>query len=225
MKLFLVIICINFTSFFYSQQYDKKVSYQVELIFDEGFSKNEVLGEYYRIGQENAKFLEFELIFNGTSSYFYKIDNLDVGENDLNFSLSFANYRGKTFQDEKFNFSQIEYEGKKFLIKEERNLSWEYTNETKWIDGYLCYKATTNYIVTNPVREFKHPVIAWYCPTLPYQYGPNGYGGLPGLIFQLQERNVIFGLTKINLENINNTIPVLEVGKAITKEQLSKLID
>jgi len=105
MKLFLVIICINFTSFFYSQQYDKKVSYQVELIFDEGFSKNEVLGEYYRIGQENAKFLEFELIFNGTSSYFYKIDNLDVGENDLNFSLSFANYRGKTFQDEKFNFS------------------------------------------------------------------------------------------------------------------------
>jgi len=60
---------------------------------------------------------------------------------------------------------------------------------------------------------------------LPYQYGPNGYGGLPGLIFQLQERNVIFGLTKIDLENTNNTVPILEVGKAITKEQLSKLID
>jgi GLPGLI family protein len=75
------------------------------------------------------------------------------------------------------------------------------TNETKLIDNYLCYKATNIYKVTNDIKTFLHPVIAWYCPQIPYRYGPNGYSNLPGLILELQVRNVVFGAKVIKLDS------------------------
>ena len=95
------------------------------------------------------------------------------------------------------------------------------------IDSYLCYKATNVNIVDNGSGKiFRHPVIAWYCPALPYNYGPNWYSNLPGLILQLQVRNVVFGVKKIDLnsdEDFDHTF--LDKVKTISLEELYKRID
>ena len=71
-------------------------------------------------------------------------------------------------------------------------------------------------------KVFNHPVIAWYCPKLPYAFGPNTYGNLPGLILELQVRNVVYGVKKIDL-NSDLTFDTAFLAKKtiITEEELN----
>jgi GLPGLI family protein len=48
-------------------------------------------------------------------------------------------------------------------------------------------------------KEVSKVVSAWYCPSIPYSYGPNGHFGLPGLIFELEDVGVLFALKLIFL--------------------------
>jgi GLPGLI family protein len=86
----------------------------------------------------------------------------------------------------------------KLLVKQTRDTKWEMHNESKKIGDYTCYKATATLVRVNPAGTFKFPIIAWYCPKIPLPYGPLGYSGLPGLILELQERNLVYGAEKIN---------------------------
>ena len=109
------------------------------------------------------------------------------------------------------------------MIKKPLKSNWQLHDETKFIGDYLCYKATNVYRVENEVRVFNHPVVAWYCPKLPYNYGPNGYSNLPGLILELQERNVVFGATKIDLDSdLDFDAEFLKTVKTISEEDLNK---
>jgi GLPGLI family protein len=95
----------------------------------------------------------------------------------------------------------------------------------KEIEGFLCYKATSTNIVINQKGTFRFPIIAWYCPKIPLSFGPNGYGNLPGLILELQVRNVMYGVKKIDL-NLKKP-SVLAKPKdypVITDEQFNKII-
>ena len=97
-------------------------------------------------------------------------------------------------------------------------------NETKQIGAYLCYKATSEQVVVNSKGTFKHPIVAWYCPNIPFNFGPKGYSGLPGLILELQIRNITWGVTKIELSKENKIIEKPKKGKLITEEEFKKII-
>jgi GLPGLI family protein len=43
-------------------------------------------------------------------------------------------------------------------------------------------------------------VIAWYTTQIPYNFGPKDYNGLPGLILELQEDNLLIKASKITLQ-------------------------
>ena len=112
------------------------------------------------------------------------------------------------------------------LIKE-RNANWELHNESKMIGDYKCYKATCFYIADNALKS-KFTIIAWYAPSIPYPFGPKGYGGLPGMILELQDRIVLYGATKINLQTLINakkSILKKPEGKRITSEKYSERIN
>jgi len=78
---------------------------------------------------------------------------------------------------------------------------WEVLNETKEIDGFLCYKAKTVKTIKNPAGYFSSPVVAWFCPKLSYSAGPLDFNGLPGLILQVKYRGATYEATKINLKS------------------------
>ena len=40
-----------------------------------------------------------------------------------------------------------------------------------------------------------------FCPSLPYSFGPVGYGGLPGLILELQVRKSWFAVSKLDFDS------------------------
>ena len=90
--------------------------------------------------------------------------------------------------------------GKVFLIKD--NLvayDWELTGETKNIGNYTCYKAKFEReeediqinMIDGEVKEEKvtkkRTIVAWYTPEVPISNGPSNYGGLPGLILEVND--------------------------------------
>ncbi|WP_084163941.1 GLPGLI family protein [Olivibacter sitiensis] len=92
-----------------------------------------------------------------------------------------------------------------FLMQVPRADSWKITNESKQIGEFTCIKATTQTKTVNPEgKEFVKNAIAWFCPDLDYPFGPLKYGGLPGLIVELQTETVLFGLKSISFSNTPN---------------------
>ena len=105
------------------------------------------------------------------------------------------------------------------VIHDDQMGGWTLHNESKKIDGYNCYKATKHHVQPNSEIEFT--IEAWYTPEIPVPYGPAGYGGLPGLILQMERSHVIFVADKITLNPKGGIKPIKEVepGRIITNEE------
>lgn len=74
---------------------------------------------------------------------------------------------------------------------------WEITDETKYIDKYKCYKA---YIFFKGKLNKKDEI--WFTPEIPFQFGPNKYVGLPGLVLEVNMGKIRFIATKITLDMV-----------------------
>lgn len=95
-----------------------------------------------------------------------------------------------------------------FLVIKEYYNDWLIYNESKIINGFTCYKSEyTLKSINRKGKEVKRIVTAWFCPELPYSFGPNGYCGLPGLILELQDKNITYGVKKIEFKKNNIEIP------------------
>lgn len=220
-NLFYLLLLISLPSF--SQIKGGEISYTVSLKFDEGFSKDKNLKDYYKKAQEGAKKLILTLKFNEKESIFYA-NNL-MEDEEIEWAKSFTEtddiYYVQQNSDNKLLQTEI-FQGK-YVINYSEKRTWKLENESKLIDGYLCYKATSELVVKNSVGVFKYPIVAWYCPSIPLNFGPKGYSGLPGLILELQERNTLFGVQKINVAEKNVIIKKPNDGKIVTQEEFDKI--
>ena len=202
------------------------VEYKVQINDEENlFKDNDFLRDIFLKAIKNDSKVNFGLLINSNSSKFYNLSSLNSEDSfdEEKIVLSFSNYSGIVFNYNDSIFKQSSLLGKNIYSKEPSKKKWELHNETKLIDNYLCYKTNTIYKVSNCEKIFNHPVTAWYCPALPYKFGPNGYGNLPGLILELQVRNVLFGITKIDLKtDIELDLSSLKKAKILTEEELEK---
>jgi GLPGLI family protein len=207
----------------FSQIKGGEITYTVSLKFDEGFSKDKNLIDYYRKAQEGAKKIILTLKFNKNESLFYSNDILE--NEDVDFAKIFTGtddiYYVQQKSDDKLLQTNMFFG--KYVIQYSEKRTWQLENETKLIDGYLCYKATSELVVKNSVGVFKYPLVAWYCPSIPLNFGPKGYSGLPGLILELQERNTLFGVQNINIAEKNVIIKKPSDGKIVTQEEFDKI--
>jgi GLPGLI family protein len=73
------------------------------------------------------------------------------------------------------------------LVESNTQFNWELSSESKKIDNFNCYKAicTISYL-SKDGNKSNRVVTAWYCPEIRFNYGPNGFAGLPGLILELE---------------------------------------
>lgn len=134
----------------------------------------------------------------------------------------FSRYKGYVISDSVFNYIEKNIGTKKNTLKTPRNKDWELSNESKIIQNFTCYKATSKEIVKNSKGDFEYVITAWYCPQIPYQFGPNGFGGLPGLIFELQFDTALYGLTNLTLNDSKIKIDEVDPNKIITEEEFNK---
>ncbi len=107
--------------------------------------------------------------------------------------------------------------GKYFIIEkgiEKRD--WKLLNEQREILGYTCMKATlqTNEGLTT----------AWFTPQIPISNGPNDWGGLPGMILELDANNgkTIYVATHYS-ETDKVEISIPEEGKKVTEKEYEEL--
>lgn len=203
------------------------VQYRVTISDEPIFKDNAIARNQFENAMKDANKLKFSLLVNKTKSYFFNNPSLSFNETaeSRQSTLIFANYIGEIFSETDTIYENIRFLGKNIYLKKPINTNWTLHNETKIIDGYECFKATTEYIVINDVGEFRHPVIAWYCPKIHYPFGPNGYGGLPGLILQIQIRNATYGVDSIEFNTDKSFEFQKNKMKILNEKELKAALD
>ena len=127
--------------------------------------------------------------------------------------------------------------GKIFLIKDNLvSYDWELTGETKNIGNYTCYKAVFEKeeesieikMIDGEVKEEKgikkRTIVAWYTTDIPISNGPKNYGGLPGLILEVNDGNETIMCSELVL-NPSKTIDIKEPtkGKQVSRKKFSEI--
>ena len=116
--------------------------------------------------------------------------------------------------------TQREFLGRDFLISGEAfRQVWRVTSEMSTYQGYMTLKATTTVDSTE--------VEAWFSPQIPAPFGPDTYGGLPGMILVLTENggNTTYVAREIALEPIEQEALIAPTrGQAVTQEAYDEIV-
>ena len=223
----LLVYLLLYNGYVLAQNSAIQVNYKVSIKNEEEtFNNHAQLRAYFEYSIKNSWKLNFVLKVEQKGSSFLFQPNDLFDKNNLNdkIMLDFAGNLGPIYCLNDSVYSNINFLGKNIYQQSAKIIDWKLHEDTKKIDGYLCYKATNVYKVEYGEKVFNHPVVAWFCPELPYQYGPNGYGNLPGLILELQVRNVVFGADKIEFTNIEPIdFSFLNDAKFYSPEKIDKL--
>lgn len=178
-----------------------------------------------------AKELEYELVFNHDESFFSEIEKLDSDNSNM---LSNRLARLMGFGVGKFYMNieknkilvQRNLSSDLFLIESEiESQKWKKTNEIKQIGKYTCFKATTTvFVETVSAGTAEREVIAWFTPEIPIGFGPAGFGGLPGLIMEIEKDNAVLYAYKVYLgTDKDKEIKIPKRGIKVSKEEFREI--
>lgn len=224
MKKIVLLFIILLTTLGYSQSKNIYIEYSLVIQNEpELFKTNALLRNSFENAMRESDKITFELIVTKKGSKFFDKKKLETDTNvgSISFAITIAGYTGIVYDLKDRIVSQNALLGENIYSESDLKSNWELTNETKLIDNYLCYKATNIYKVINNTKTFLHPVTAWYCPQIPYRFGPNGYSNLPGLILELQVRNVVFGAKTIKLDSeLDFDLKFLNKIKILSEKEL-----
>ncbi len=113
--------------------------------------------------------------------------------------------------------------GKQFLIDDVIPArAWKITGQQKKVLDYPCISAT----FTDSIMGRARVVTAWFAPTLPVAIGPQGYGGLPGMILEVEfdgGRSVVTAAEVKLQKPAEGAIKVPEKGKKVTRAEYQKI--
>ena len=116
-----------------------------------------------------------------------------------------------------------ELAGQKFLIEDTlRRMPWKLSGETKKIQGYDCMKATMTNKATN------QPIVAWFTEAIPVPSGPASFGGLPGLILEVDvnDGDMFYTMSKAEFKKLTGSdLKTPSGGKKITDAEFTKKRD
>jgi len=162
--------------------------------------------------------INYKLTFDKKKSFFKTNNNYLEGNSIAKISTRVLD-KGNIYNNiNGTKITQKDIYGNTFLIKSNsKDVKWTMSSETKKVGEFKCYKATT----IKKIKTFNRKVTAWYSPEIPVQFGPLGYGNLPGLILKLEiERDGIYKLKEITLNpKIKIIIKEPQKGEKVTEEE------
>ncbi len=229
MKYFCVFLFLFLYNTSYSQRQDSvKITYKINFNLFKNLKftddlKKQYVKEMDKKTQNISNKISYTLSVNNQASVF-KMDDVLLADKEM-YLLGFFK-KGIHYVDGKNNYIvKKDVNGEIFLIHKKIHKNWIITSESKVIKGYKCFKAiqTEKRIIKNKIH--KNKIIAWFCPSLNYSYGPLGYGGLPGLILELEKKNEIkFFVDEIVINPmIDLKINKPKNGIIVTEEEYNKL--
>lgn len=173
---------------------------------------------------------DYTLTIFDNESYYQKEEKLTNSQSGGGFSISFSSsgagnglYKDISTKQYLTNISSF---NKSYTVKDKlENFDWKLSRETKKILGYDVKKATAQVDSTT--------ITAWYAPALNVKNGPGKYQGLPGLILEIESKDL---KSKMNSSMVIRVIEVKEVPElkkvdkpkeknVITNEEFKKIMD
>jgi GLPGLI family protein len=191
---------------------------------------------YRRMQDENMKSMvpqfdtsRMQLLFSDNASIFKKIPKEkdirdEAGDDGTRVFINMGGPDNETYKD--FASEKIielrELGPKKYIIEDSlRKQSWKLEDDTKKVAGYNCKKAITK-------NMEKKDVIAWYSEDIQCPSGPEQYGGLPGVILELNvnDGEIIFSAVDINTKDFDKKLVKAPTsGKKVTRKEFQKMVD
>ncbi len=183
---------------------------------------------------------EFELKFNRNESIYSEVEELEKeGQRGMRFMSMIMGTGGILYKNVKEGtyLDKVEFFGKQFLIMDTiEKLDWKLEKGSKAIGKYQCNKATAQRVVTISRSETNDGeshdttysdtinITAWYSMQVPVSNGPAQYGGLPGLIMELNDGTTTMLCTRLSLkpgEEIEIKKP--EGGEEVSQEEYERI--
>lgn len=125
--------------------------------------------------------------------------------------------------DKKQTVQKLNQFGEYFIFDDSiKKVKWKIENETRKIAGWACRKAVGR------IHDSVY-VVAFYCPEIIPQSGPEFFLGLPGMILGLAipRYYTTWFATKIEIANIDESKivpPVVKKSKQYTKRELAEIL-
>ena len=163
-----------------------------------------------------------KLSINGNESIYEKDLDVKIDDNsNENMPRMFRRMREQptktTYKNlEKFlTLEQLNVFGKDFLITDTiENIKWKVSaGEQKIVAGYTCMKAM--------FQDSTNNIVVFFTPQIPYKFGPDKYGNLPGVILEVQSANFHIMATEVKKEIVSIVIP--SKGSKMNKKEFEKL--
>lgn len=207
------------------------VTYKIGRIINDSPKKSvrsEELKNHFAEVANTLNEIEFSLFFTKSKSLFKVVEKLySASESAAAMALNISNGNNVYYKDtvEKEKITQTVFANQLFDIKRPYDeYEWAITSESKIISGYRCYKATCEireYDRRRNIEIVSYPEV-WFAPEIPYQYGPRGLDGLPGLVLEGRfSTGIYFYASKIEFNIKDKAIQIERPskGKFVTPEQ------
>lgn len=228
MKYLYIFLFLNCISIF--SQNRARVTYSIvptggSLEKNQEVKNSKVASSFMGVDEALSK-LNYELIISEEKSNFYLISIMDFNEKAARIARAFAG-NNEYFKDQqkRIVIKKINFSNEIFHVLLEAKSNWILINEHKIINGYVCYKAMQEKKLRLKKTDQTYNVEAWYCPAIPIGNGPKEFGGLPGLIMELQDGKITFLASKIELDS-NLKLTIKEVSeKLILEDEFYKIVE
>lgn len=193
-----------------------KFTYDVSFVKDTLQGENKTKGRTLLFtGKHRSLYVDYYSVLSD-SVY---AESIRKGESQITAINKSSSIKGAKFKEvilhdypKKGNMLVQDYFGGAFrqYIEEFVAQDWKITEEKSDMLGYECRKALCHF----RGRDYE----AWFAETVPVQYGPAMFKGLPGLIFKLTSVDGQYDFTLIGIETIANPFELeLFNGKGIER--------
>jgi GLPGLI family protein len=214
----------------FSQVNDKNVV-SIEFLKNNGSSRNEILQVWFNktscisktkdlISARDWPRFQNKKYKNTVDSLFDDSQIKEFDSKGLNKSINRTIYY-KNIANSFFNVTKFDGLGKKYCINDTvTNINWELLSDTISILGINCQKAKF---------KFKSGQIgfAWFASKYPYPFGPDKFGGLPGIILKVESQDGRYLIEAVKILFPDTTIQSISpcaFGLNISNQQFNELI-
>jgi GLPGLI family protein len=171
-------------------------------------------------GKEDGYTTQMELLWNGQKSVYQMSGDQKEKNNQWSWRTEELHY----FEDRELNMRQdiVEMPDRVYRVEDKIPVyRWKILSDIKQVQGYLCMSAET----FDSVRS--HRIVAWFSTEIPVPIGPERYGGLPGVILELEIQNgaCVITANSVKLDTIFqlSQAPKSKKLKVINSARLSHL--
>lgn len=235
MKKLLFTLCLLNFVFLFSQdklvvEYETKIEMDMDFLEKQitshgGVSSKEVLDAFKEEFKKPNYYL-LELTADESEFNFIEtINNEQPKEGNVRIELG---KRGTIYKNLKNNIiAEVINYPKDYILQDTlQKLNWKISKETKEILGYETRKAEA-------IVDSTMTLVAWYAPKLAYKNGPAEYGGLPGLILELEEKKdsedqkekLIYTAISLKADKNKKLIQFPKKGKIISKNEHKTIME